>query len=209
MLKCKMMFVCVFIVLVGNWANCANNLNSEAREKYFKLAIEGKVPLQTSTNGVLRDCVTNAFNALEAKGYHLRSSSVSKIKYLKNMVVKTLEWDTGDGDLSQRFSVSMVESRNDHDEAMNGLAHLMSSSSNAGGSRFKHFKQGPGDVCFVNKGADPEGDALGINVLFFCRDNIAVMVIPYSLKSNILSFARLLDSSLMVLPLMDGRADVK
>jgi len=194
----KIMSVCLFIILAGHAFSWANDPNTEARKNYFKRTVEGDVILQQSTNDVLRDGVaTNTLKSLEVKGYHLKSLSESRIRKLENMMVKTLEFDSGDGTLSQRFQVSIVESKNGRDKAMDGLVYLMASSSNMLGVRFKQFKNGPGDICFVNKKAEPDADGRGLSVLFFCRDNIAVMIIPFS-QSNILPFARLIDSSIMM-----------
>jgi len=196
--KFKMIFAFICSIAICGYV-LAKDPDAETRRDYFKQAIEGEVKLQASKNEILRDCsATNAFTTLTTKGYHLRSSSVVGSKGLKNMPVKILEYGTESKDLSQKFRVSIVESKNGRDEAMNGLVYLMSSSSNMGGIRFKQLKDGPGDVCFVNKMAEPVTNAFGISVLFFCRDNIAVMVVPYSLNSNILSFARLIDSSIMM-----------
>ena len=200
--KYTLLFSILSIICLWQWSARAGDPGVNSRENYFKLAVEGDVPPRAQTNEVLRDSgVTNAFDLADSKGYHLSSSFQTESKGPTKMVVRTLEYAAMNGDLSERFRVSVSESNSGSDEAMNALAYLMSSSSTMGGIRFKQFKQGPGDICFVNRGAHTDGVERDINVVFFCRDNIAVMVMPYSSQSNILPFSRLLDSSLLTLPI--------
>jgi len=210
MTKHKTMLVCLSVLLAGAAAAWANDPDVRTWTNYFKQTVEGGASFQVLTNDAWRDGgATNAFKTLGVKGYRLKSSSVAQVQARKNITVRTLEYDAGERDPSHQFSVSIVEGRNGRDEAMNGLAYLMSSSSNMGGIRFKRFMEGPGDVCLVSKGADPFTNAAGLGVLFFCRDNIAVMVVPYSPQSDILPFGRLFDSSLMSLPARNEMAQSK
>ena len=199
-MSCKMTTVWLSLVISGYSVTWANNTNA-ARSAYLKAAVAGDVTIQTITNDILRDVsATNAFQIIGTSGYHLTSTSEAKIRSFDSTKVTTLEYNAEMEKPSQRFRVSIITSTNGHDGALTALVDLMDSSSNMGGARFKQFVEGPGNMCFVNKMSDPVANPLALSVIFFCRDNVAVMVVPYSKQSNILSFSRLLDTSILTLP---------
>jgi len=194
----KIVFAFVFSIHMCTYV-LAKDQEGETWKGYFRRAVGSEVVIQTSTNTIVRDGgAINAQKTITSKGYRLKSSSEVKIPRLKNMAEKTFEYAPEAGDQSQRFLVSMVESENGRDETLNSLAYLMDSSSNMLGVRFQQYNEGPGDICFVNKGAKPKTDDRGISMLFFCRDNVAVKIVPFAPKSDILRFARLIDSSIMM-----------
>ncbi|MBU4212977.1 MAG: hypothetical protein KKD33_10395 [Verrucomicrobia bacterium] len=194
------MYMFSFVVLVGYECVLAKDVDSKEWTNYFERAVVDGMRFTLPTSGVFRDGIeTNVLQALSEKGYHLRSSSETAVPGMDHVMVKTMEFDAESGEQSQRIRARIVVGKNGWNEAMNGLAYLMASSTTMGGTVYKAFKSGPGDVCFVFK-TEPNNGTGGPSVIFFYRDNVAVETVFFSLQTELIPLARVMESSIMDSP---------
>lgn len=190
----------VFILAVGSFVNVwAEEPDSAVWKRSFKAIVVNDVQIPVSTNEVLREGIgTNTIQSASSQPFRLRSYSEKSVPSMENIKAKMMEYDMEVGGQTRRIYIRFVNAMKGRDEAMNGLAYLMGTSTSMGGQPFKQLLGGPGDVCFVFK-TEPSG-ARGFSTLFFCRDNVAVQLISYSAETDLLAVARLIDSSIMTTP---------
>jgi hypothetical protein len=189
--------LCVLVVVIALSISVqANDTGGKNWTNYYNTAVVGENRSLARTNHVLRYGVeTNLFEVFRKNERWLRAASESSVPTMRQIRVKTMEFDAKNAEQSQRVRVRMVEGVNSRDEAMTGLVHLMSSSTSMGGRPYKEFLAGIGDVCFVFKTEPKTG--MGPSILFFCRDNVAIEVASYSSQTDIAALARLIDSSII------------
>lgn len=167
---------------------------------FFAEKVEGTVEPIFLTNRVVRATnATNVFNKISNNGYQI-CGDVQEAKILfGTLTAQILKFEQSGNDLSNKFSVAYVATTNANIGGFYGITELMASYSNMGGKIFKQYKEGMGNLCFVTEWTNPTLNPCDIDVLFFCRDNIAVEITPLS-PSNIMPFAHLLDVYILATP---------
>lgn len=189
----------VFLTLVLARDSWGSKQDSDARgwTNYFLLAVQDGMKFPQPTNEVVYRAVkTTIADAMAAKGYLSKRESDYSVRAHKALSAKSTEWETQPGGTIQKVRVTVIESDNGRDGAMEGLCALMSSHTSMGGTVYDVVKGGPGDVCLRFKHqSGAEGN--GPKVLFFCRGNVAVQVLLMSPHGDAMPTARLVDTAIL------------
>lgn len=189
----------VFLALIMTRDSWCYEQESDARgwTNYFLLAVQDGMEFPQPTNEVVYRAVkTSITEAMAARDYLRKRESEYSMRTHRPLAAKATEWETQAGGKTQKVRVTVIESVDGRDGAMEGLCALMSSHTSMGGTVYEVMKGGPGDVClrFRHQG---EGEGNGPKVLFFCRGNVAVQVMLMSPYGDVMPVACLVDSAIL------------
>lgn len=184
------------IFIAGFLSAYGGERGSQEWTNYFVHAVQEGMSFTLPTNEIVRSGTkTNVVQVFTGNRYRNCSSSEYKVRTGSPLVVNASEWYSDDGGRTQRVRVCIMESKTGRDEAMEGLSNLMSSHTSMGGVAYKVLKDGPGDICYTFR-SKPADVTIGPNVLFFCRNNVAVQVSLRSADGDVMSAARLVDMAI-------------